>query len=93
MDNLSFTRVGGALTVLGVITYAICVLWHALAPAAFSTAFLQSALPGFDWTVAGVLIGLLLVVLYSVYSAAVYVSIYNIRGRAMAKRSARQITH
>ena len=93
MDNLSFTRVGGALTVLGVLTYVICVVWHALVPAAFSTVFLQSALPGFDWTVGGVLIGLLLVVIYSLYAAAVYVGVYNLLGRQMAKRSARQVTH
>ena len=93
MDNLSFIRVGGALTVLGVLTYVICVLWHALVPAAFSTAFLQSALPGFNWTVGGVLIGLLLVVIYSVYTAAVFVSVYNLLGRSRAKRSARQTAH
>lgn len=85
MDKLNFSRVAGSLTVLGVLTYLICVAWHALAPSAFSGAFLQSALPGFDWTFPGFLVGLLLVIIYSVYAAAVYVSVYNFLGRSTAK--------
>jgi len=90
VDNLSYTRVGGSLTVLGVLSYVICVVWHALVPSAFSGAFLQSALPGFDWTLGGVLIGLVLVIVYSVYAAAVYVSIYNFLGRSRANGWARR---
>lgn len=89
MDNLSFARVGGSLTVLGVLSYVICIGWHALVPSAFSGAFLQSALPGFDWTLGGILIGLVLVIVYSVYAAAVYVSVYNLLGRSRAKGWAR----
>ncbi|MGD9527751.1 MAG: hypothetical protein AB7V44_13280 [Pseudonocardia sp.] len=89
MENLSFTRVAGSLTVLGVLSYAICVAWHALVPSAFSGEFLQSALPGFDWTLGGVLIGLVLVIVYSLYAAAVYVSAYNLLGRSRSTGWAR----
>ena len=81
MNGLSMKRVGGALVIWSVLTYLVCVVWHWFIPSAFGGAILQSVLPGFDWTPLGVLIGLVLVVLYSVYTSVVFVSAYNFLGR------------
>jgi hypothetical protein len=84
MNDLSIKRVGGALVVLGVVTYVACVVFHLFAPPAFDGA-LRSMLPGFDWTPLGFLIGLGLVIIYSVYAAVVFVSTYNFFGRLNTK--------
>jgi formate-dependent nitrite reductase membrane component NrfD len=85
MNELIIKRVGGALIVWSVLTYLLCVVGHLLVPSAFDSAILRSFLPGFDWTPLGVLIGLVLVVVYSIYTAAVFVSAYNLLGRQAAK--------
>lgn len=96
MNDLSIKRVGGALVALSVVTYVGCFVWHLLAPTAFA-GILPALLPGFDWTPLGFLIGLGLVIVYSVYAAVVFVSAYNFLGRLDAKgrasRGPRQPTH
>ncbi len=96
MNNLSIKRVGGALVVSSVITFVGCVIWHLFVPTAFA-GILPELLPGFDWTPLGFLIGLGLVILYSIYAAAVFVSAYNFLGRldakARASRSPREPAH
>ena len=67
MNDLSMKRVGGALVILGVVTYVACFVWHLFVPTAFGGT-LQAMLPGFDWTPLGFLIGLALVIVYSVYT-------------------------
>jgi formate-dependent nitrite reductase membrane component NrfD len=85
MNELSIKRVGGALIVWSVLTYLLCVVWHLFVPSTFDSVILRSFLPGFDWTPLGVLIGLVLVVVYSIYIAVVFVSAYNFLGRQATK--------
>lgn len=85
MNDLSMKRVGWALAIWSVLTYLVCVVWHLFVSSAFDGAILQSILPGFDWTPLGVLIGLVLVIVYSVYTAVVFVAAYNYLGRLGAK--------
>ena len=80
MNDLSMKRVGGALVILSVVTYVACFVWHLFVPTAFGGT-LQAMLPGFDWTPLGFLIGLALVIVYSVYTTVVFVSAYNLLGR------------
>ena len=85
MNVLSMKRVGGALLAWSVLTYLVCVVWHLFVPSAFGGAVLQSFLPGFDWTPLGFVIGLVVVVIYSVYTTVVFVSAYNFLGRLGTK--------
>jgi hypothetical protein len=66
--------------VLGVVTYLLCYIWHLLVPSAIVGAVLQSAFPGFSWSPVGFLIGLAEVIVYSFYTAAVFVPAYNLLG-------------
>lgn len=82
MNRLSITRVSAALTVFGVITYALCYLWHVLAHTAFSDSAFTAAFPGFSWSTVGFVIGLGWTVLYSVYTGVLIGGAYNLFGRA-----------
>ena len=86
MHRLSITRVGAALVVFGAITYALCFIWHALAHSSFTDSAFAAAFPGFSWSVTGFLTGLGWSIVYSFYTAVVYVAAYNLCCRAIPER-------
>lgn len=90
MNQLSITRVGVALTVLDVLTYLLCYVWHLLAPASLAGLALQSVFPGFSYSPAGFGIGLGWTIVYSVYTAVLFVFAYNHLGRLEAAHRTRE---
>lgn len=95
MNGLSITRLAAALAVFGVITYAVCFIWHALAHTSFTDSAFTAAFPGFTWSLTGFLIGLGWTIVYSVYTAVVFVPAYNLLARVTGEPRTRphQTTH
>lgn len=89
MNRLSVTRVSSALAVFGVITYAVCFIWHALAHTSFTDSAFVVAFPGFSWSVTGFLTGLGWSIVYSVYTGVVFVVAYNLCCRVTVDRRTR----
>ncbi len=62
------------------ISFVLCVVWGLLVPSSLATMirFLESVLPGFQWiSVGSFLLGLVESFLYGVYTALIFVPLYN----------------
>lgn len=84
-SKLDFRALAFALFVAGLISYLLCIVGDVL----FGWTMYQvwaPLLPGFTWplTLGGFLIGLLWLVLYSIYAAALIVWSYNLAVRREA---------
>jgi hypothetical protein len=78
MKPLSFWVIGVALGVLGAITFTLCILWDLAFPVFSMVAIWKVVLPGFQGIGWGsYLLGLVEVVLYGLYTAAIFVPTYN----------------
>ncbi len=77
MNPLRIRTVGVAITAVAGITYALCVVWDVLLPSSAMHPAWQAFFPGFTWSVGGVALGLVEIVLYSFFVALVFVPIYN----------------
>jgi 2TM family of unknown function (DUF5676) len=78
MKTLRFKPVAYAITVFGLITYVLCVLFDLLFPQWAMYKLWEILLPGFTWLSWGsFIVGLIGVIVYGVYIAAVFVPIYN----------------
>jgi len=77
MNQLRIRTVGLSLAAVAGIVYALCVVWDLLVPASAMHPAWQALFPGFSWSIGGVTLGLVEVVLYGFLTAILFVPIYN----------------
>lgn len=79
MSKLNFKIVAASLAVSAAVAYLICIAFRPIFPAwaMYTSDSWAAAFPGFSWTLAGVLIGLVESALYGLLAAAIFVPIYN----------------
>jgi len=78
MKPLRFKPVVLALTSFGILTYILCVVFDLIFPQWAMYKMWEILLPGFTWISWGsFLVGLIGVIVYGFYVAAVFVPIYN----------------
>lgn len=80
MKPLQIKPVALALGSFLGISFVLCVAWGLLVPSSLATMirFLESVLPGFQWiSVGSFFLGLVESFLYGVYTALVFVPLYN----------------
>lgn len=79
MTSLRFTPVALALGLFLAITFTLCVIWGLIFPyTALQQRLLEAAFPWFIWLSWGsFLVGVVEVFLYGIYTAAIFVPLYN----------------
>ena len=78
MNPLRFTEVALSLTAFGAITFTLCILWDLAFPGLAMTRVWEALLPGFKGISWGsYFLGLVEVILYSLYTALVFVPTFN----------------
>jgi hypothetical protein len=79
MHTLNIKATVYALVVLSTVSYVLCALFRPLFPAwpMYDVSLWQVFLPGFSWTPAGLLLGLLWIVAYAIFAALVFGNTYN----------------
>ncbi|MEX1138688.1 MAG: DUF5676 family membrane protein [Bacteroidota bacterium] len=78
MNKLRFKPVAGAVTIFGALSYVLCVVFDLIFPQWAMYQLWEILLPGFTWISWGsFFIGLVGIVVYGVYIAAVFVTVYN----------------
>jgi hypothetical protein len=76
--RLAILPVGLSLSSFLVVTYLICIAFGVVVPNVHMRQFLEAILPGFTWlTWTSFFIGLFWSVVYSWYTALVFVPLYN----------------
>jgi hypothetical protein len=76
---MKITSVGLTLTIFLAVTLTLCMVWGLIAPLSLHMhAAWEPLLPEFEWSLSGYLIGLAWIVVYSWYTALVFVPIYNV---------------
>ena len=90
MKPLSIRTVAYATGWFVAITYVLCVLWDLMVPSAAMNQVWGPLLPGFRWlTLQGFFIGLVETFLYGVYTALVFVPLFNLFNRRFAPEGGR----
>ncbi len=85
MRPLNFKVVASALTLFGVVTFTICILWDLTFPSYTMVAIWKVLLPGFQGITWGsYLLGLAEIILYALYTALIFVPSYNYLQRRWA---------
>lgn len=85
MSPLNFKAVVVALSLLGIVTFTICILWDLAVPSYSMIAIWKVLLPGFQGITWGsYILGLAEVILYAVYTALIFVPSYNFFHRRWA---------
>ena len=78
MIKLSIKAVGFSLAIFLSFTFSLCVLFGLTIQGSDMHKFLEVFLPGFTWiSFRGFLYGLLLSFIYGLYTALVFVPVYN----------------
>lgn len=77
MKGLSIKTVGLALGILFAVSYVLCVLFDLVFPGWAMYQVWQGLIPGFGWSVVGLLVGLVETVVYGFFIAVIYVPVYN----------------
>lgn len=78
MKTLNFKVVASSLSVLGIVTYTICILWDLAVPQFSMVAIWKVLLPGFHGITWGsFFLGLVEIILYALYTALIFVLSYN----------------
>jgi hypothetical protein len=78
MKPLRFTELALSLSVLGVMTFTLCILWDLAFPNLAMTRLWEVLLPGFKGISWGsYFLGLVEMILYSVYTALIFVPTFN----------------
>ncbi len=79
MSKLNFRIVAASLASSAALAYLICVAFRPIFPTwtMYTTDSWAAAFPGFSWTLAGVLIGLVESALYGLLAAIIFVPVYN----------------
>jgi uncharacterized membrane protein YkvI len=83
MQSLKVTGMTCAAMTVAVRFYAVWVLFHSLFPTLpiYDVPLWQAILPGFSWTLLGLLVGLFWMVTYSTVAAVIFTSGYNFFAR------------
>lgn len=81
MKALSIKTVGLSVSALIVVTYVLCVLFDLIWPGWAMYRVWQVLFPGFGWSLAGFVTGLVEAILYGFYVAIVFVPVYNYLNR------------
>ncbi len=78
MKPLNLRVVSAALAAFGAITFTLCLLWGLVFPSFTMVAIWKVLLPGFQGIGWGsYLLGLVEIALYGLYTAAIFVPLYN----------------
>lgn len=78
MRPLNFKVVAAALSLFGVVTFTLCLLWDLTLPSLSMVAIWKVLLPGFQGiTWESYLLGLVEIILYALYTALIFVPSYN----------------
>jgi hypothetical protein len=78
MKPLSFKVVASTLSLLGVVTFTICIVWDLAVPQFTMVAIWKVLLPGFQGITWGsYFLGLTEIILYALYTALIFVPSYN----------------
>ena len=78
MRPLNLKVVASALSLFGVVTFTICILWDLTFPSYTMVAIWKVLLPGFQGITWGsYLLGLAEIILYALYAALIFVPSYN----------------
>lgn len=77
MKTLSIKVVGLSLSAILAVSYILCLIWDQVLPGWAMYQVWQGLLPGFSWSAAGLLIGLVETVIYGFYVAVIFVPVYN----------------
>ncbi len=79
MTRLNLKLVTITTTVFAALAYLSCVIFQPLVPnsAMYTSPMWAASFPGFSWTLGGVLLGLVELVLYAAVGSALYVGLYN----------------
>ncbi len=85
MRPLNFKVVASALSLFGVVTFTLCILWDLAFPSLSMVTIWKVLLPGFQGITWGsYLLGLAEIVLYALYTALIFVPSYNYFRRRLA---------
>ncbi|HEY4718938.1 MAG TPA: DUF5676 family membrane protein [Anaerolineales bacterium] len=78
MSKLNFRIVAASLAVSAALAYLICVVFQPIFPdwAMYTSDSWEAAFPGFSWSFAGILIGLVESALYGLLAAVIFVPVY-----------------
>lgn len=84
--GLNMRLVVTATTAFVSVVYLVCVALQLLFPAwqTYTSAAWAATFPGFSWTIAGVVLGLVDAALYAAVGSALFVWIYNFFARRFA---------
>ena len=79
MHKLSFRVLAASLSVSAGIVYLLCVVFRPIFPnwSMYTTDIWLAVLPGFSWTLGGILLGLVESLLYGLLAAVIFVPVYN----------------
>jgi len=79
MTRLNLALVTATTTVFAAVAYLACAAFQPLLPnlAMYTSPMWAAAFPGFSWSLGGVLIGLVEIMLYAAAGSALYVGLYN----------------
>jgi len=78
MNPLNLWVVSASLGVFGAITFTLCILWDLAFPALSMVGVWKVVLPGFQGIAWGsYLLGLGEIILYGLYTAVIFVPLYN----------------
>ena len=78
MKTLSLKVVASTLSLFGIVTYTVCILWDLTFPQFSMVALWKVLLPGFQGITWGsYFLGLVEIVLYALYTALIFVPGYN----------------
>ncbi len=85
MRPLNFKVVASTLSLFGIVTYTVCLLWDLAFPSLSMVTTWKVLLPGFQGITWGsYLLGLAEIVLYALYTALIFVPSYNYFRRRLA---------
>jgi len=85
MRPLNFKVVASTLSLFGIVTYTVCLLWDLAFPSLSMVAIWKVLLPGFQGITWGsYLLGLAEIILYALYTALIFVPSYNYFRRRLA---------
>jgi len=85
MRPLNFKVVASALILFGVVTFTLCILWDLTFPQFSMVAIWKVLLPGFQGITWGsYFLGLVEIILYTLYTALIFVPGYNYFQRRLA---------
>ena len=93
MQKLSIKTVGFPTGILFAVSYTLCVIFDLVFPGWAMYQLWQSLLPGFSWSITGLLIGLIETILYGFYIIVIWVPVYNYLHQQEIQTDVSQMRH